>query len=40
MTGPLLVTALLSLALGLFPDALFHWFTLASAVTASVIGGG
>ena len=40
MTGPLLVTALLSLALGLFPDALFHSFTLASAVTASVIGGG
>jgi len=40
MTGPLLATALLSLGLGLFPDALFHWFTLASEATASIMGSG
>jgi len=40
MTVPLLVTALLSLGLGLFPDAFFHWFTLASEATASVMGSG
>lgn len=39
MLLPLLATAALSLALGLFPDGLFQFFGLASAVAASVIGG-
>ena len=40
MTVPLVITALLSLALGFFPDAVFHWFTLASDTTSSVLAGG
>jgi multicomponent Na+:H+ antiporter subunit D len=40
MIMPLVTTALLSLALGLFPDAVFHWFTLASDATSSVLAGG
>ncbi|MGZ8487596.1 MAG: proton-conducting transporter transmembrane domain-containing protein [Candidatus Binatia bacterium] len=40
MIVPLVTTALLALALGLFPDAVFHWFTLASDATTSVLAGG
>ena len=40
MIVPLVTTALLSLGLGLFPDAVFHWFTLASDTTTSVLAGG
>lgn len=40
MIVPLVTTALLSLALGVFPDAVFHWFTLASDTTTSVLAHG
>lgn len=40
MLLPLLSTAALSLALGLFPDGALHFYSLASEVAASVIGGG
>jgi multicomponent Na+:H+ antiporter subunit D len=36
---PLLVTAGLSLGLGLYPDLVFRFYRLAAAVAASVIGG-
>jgi multicomponent Na+:H+ antiporter subunit D len=37
---PLVLTAVLSLFLGLFPDQLFHFYQLASSVAKNVIGGG
>lgn len=40
MVVPLVLTALLSLFLGLFPDGLFHFYQLASSVASSVLGGG
>jgi multicomponent Na+:H+ antiporter subunit D len=40
MTAPILVTACLSILLGVFPNALFHWFSLADQATVSVIAGG
>ncbi|MBN2207458.1 MAG: monovalent cation/H+ antiporter subunit D family protein [Candidatus Aminicenantes bacterium] len=39
MVAPLVVTAGLSLALGLYPDLFFRFYRLASAVAASVFGG-
>jgi multicomponent Na+:H+ antiporter subunit D len=40
MLGPLLVTALLALLLGLNPNGLFHFFDIASGAMGSVIPGG
>lgn len=40
MLVPLMLTAGLSLLLGLFPDGIFHFYSLASDVMVSVIGGG
>jgi multicomponent Na+:H+ antiporter subunit D len=40
MVIPLVLTAVLSLLLGLFPDQIFDFYQLASNVAASVIGGG
>ncbi|MBI2831325.1 MAG: monovalent cation/H+ antiporter subunit D family protein [Chloroflexi bacterium] len=40
MVIPLMLTAVLSLLMGLFPDQLFHLYQLASNVAASVTGGG
>ncbi len=40
MVVPLILTALLSFFLGLFPDRIFHLYQLASYVAGSVFGGG
>jgi multicomponent Na+:H+ antiporter subunit D len=40
MVVPLVLTALLSLFLGLFPDRIFDLYQLASHVASSVLGGG
>jgi multicomponent Na+:H+ antiporter subunit D len=37
MVVPLCLTALLSVGLGIFPDALFHWFSLANETAMSVL---
>jgi multicomponent Na+:H+ antiporter subunit D len=37
MLVPLCLTALLSVGLGIFPDAFFHWFSLASETAMSVL---
>ncbi|MFH1169101.1 MAG: proton-conducting transporter membrane subunit [Chloroflexota bacterium] len=37
---PLVITALLSLALGIFPDQIGHFYQLATSIAGSVIGGG
>jgi len=39
MVIPLLITALLSLLLGLNPDLFFHFYRLAAAVSGSILGG-
>jgi multicomponent Na+:H+ antiporter subunit D len=39
MVVPLCLTALLSVGLGLFPDAIFHWFSLANETAISVLRG-
>jgi multicomponent Na+:H+ antiporter subunit D len=39
MVVPLLITALLSLLLGLDPDLFFHFHRLAVAVSGSILGG-
>jgi multicomponent Na+:H+ antiporter subunit D len=39
MVVPLVVTALLSISLGVNPDGFFHFFTLAGEVVGSVMGG-
>jgi multicomponent Na+:H+ antiporter subunit D len=39
MVVPLVLTALMALALGLFPNLFFHFFDLAGDVAVSVIGG-
>lgn len=40
MVGPIVLTALLALLLGVNPDGLFHFFGVASEAVASVIPGG
>ena len=40
MVVPLMITAALSLLMGLFPDRLPYFFQLASSVAQSVLGGG
>lgn len=40
MVVPLVLTALLSLFLGLMPNGVFHFYRLASDVALSVLGGG
>lgn len=40
MVIPLILTAVLSLFLGLFPDKVFHLYQLASSVAGSVFSGG
>jgi multicomponent Na+:H+ antiporter subunit D len=40
MTVPIVVTAALSVMLGVFPNALFHWFALADRAALSVFAGG
>ncbi|MBM4448268.1 MAG: monovalent cation/H+ antiporter subunit D family protein, partial [Chloroflexi bacterium] len=40
MVVPLMITAVLSLLMGLFPDRLPYFFQLASSVAQSVLGGG
>lgn len=40
MVVPLVITALLSLLLGLFPDQIVHLYQLASSVAVSVMNGG
>ena len=40
MVVPLVLTAVLSLFLGLFPDQLFHFYHLAADVAGSVLSGG
>jgi multicomponent Na+:H+ antiporter subunit D len=40
MTVPIVVTAALSVMLGVFPNALFHWFSLADRAALSVFAGG
>jgi multicomponent Na+:H+ antiporter subunit D len=37
MVVPLCLTALLSVGLGIFPDAFFHWFSLANETAMSVL---
>ena len=39
MNVPIIVTAVLSILLGVFPDAVFHWFTLADQAAVSVLVG-
>jgi multicomponent Na+:H+ antiporter subunit D len=39
MTVPIVATAFLSLLLGLFPDAIFGWFSLANQAAISVFAG-
>jgi len=39
MVVPLLVTALLSLLLGVFPDLFFHFHRLAASISGSILGG-
>jgi multicomponent Na+:H+ antiporter subunit D len=39
MTVPILVTALLSILLGMYPNAIFHWFLLGQQVSSNVITG-
>jgi|SRR5660397_4611 len=40
MVVPLALTALLSLFLGLFPNGVFHFYDMAKAVAAAVLGAG
>jgi multicomponent Na+:H+ antiporter subunit D len=40
MVGPIVVTALLGILLGVHPDGLFHFFGIATAAVGSVISGG
>jgi multicomponent Na+:H+ antiporter subunit D len=40
MVVPLVITALLSLLLGLNPDLFFHFYRMAAAVSGSILGGG
>jgi hypothetical protein len=37
---PIVITAILSLLLGIYPDLFFKFFQLAGNITASVLGGG
>jgi len=37
---PIIVTALLSLFLGIFPDGIFHLYQLASYIAVNIFGGG
>jgi multicomponent Na+:H+ antiporter subunit D len=39
MVAPIVLTALLSLLLGIYPDLFFHFFRLASTVSGSILGG-
>ncbi|MBU1745232.1 MAG: monovalent cation/H+ antiporter subunit D family protein, partial [Proteobacteria bacterium] len=39
MVIPLLITALLSILLGLYPDLFFHFYRLAVAVSGGILGG-
>jgi len=39
MVVPLCLTALLSVGLGIFPDAFFHWFSLTNETAMSVLQG-
>jgi multicomponent Na+:H+ antiporter subunit D len=39
MTVPILVTTLLSILLGVYPNAIFHWFPLVQQVSSNVITG-
>ena len=40
MVAPLVLTAVLSLVFGLFPDLFFRFFDLARIVAAGILGGG
>jgi multicomponent Na+:H+ antiporter subunit D len=40
MVVPIVITALLSISLGVRPDGFFHFFSLAQDVVTSVMGGG
>jgi multicomponent Na+:H+ antiporter subunit D len=40
MVGPIIVTATLAILLGTMPDAVFRFFSIASAAIASVVPGG
>jgi multicomponent Na+:H+ antiporter subunit D len=40
MVVPLVITAVLSLLMGIFPDRVPYFFQLASSVAKSVLGGG
>lgn len=40
MVVPIVITAILSLLLGIYPDLFFKFFQLAGSITASVLGGG
>ena len=40
MVIPLVITASISLFLGIFPDALLRFFSLAQKVAVSIFGGG
>jgi len=39
MVVPLVTTAIISLILGIFPNAFFHFFNLASMAAAKILGG-
>jgi multicomponent Na+:H+ antiporter subunit D len=40
MVVPIMVTAVLSVLLGMFPDLFFHFFELASAISNTIFNGG
>jgi multicomponent Na+:H+ antiporter subunit D len=40
MVIPLVITAILSLLLGIYPDLFFNFFKMAAGITASIMGGG
>ena len=40
MVVPIVITAILSLVLGIYPDLFFKFYTLAGKIAASIMGGG
>jgi formate hydrogenlyase subunit 3/multisubunit Na+/H+ antiporter MnhD subunit len=39
MVVPIVITAILSLVLGIYPDLFFKFFQLAGSITSSILGG-
>jgi multicomponent Na+:H+ antiporter subunit D len=40
MVGPIVITAALSVMLGIYPDGIFHFFSVAAEAVGSVVAGG